>query len=258
MQKYIDTHAHYLSYRFNNDREELLKNLLEGKLEYIVECGTNTNVNKSVVDFCHKHDRVYGTIGYFPCDVSELEHNPMRLQLLAKQLEDEKIIGMGEIGLDNHHPGDKEMQASWFCMQLSLARDMNVPICIHSREAEKETMNILEKFGKTHGVFHCYSYGSETMKKLVSLGFYFGVGGTSTYMSNIELRKAIEDMPIDRIVLETDAPYLSPAPVKRQRNDSGYIEYVIDNISKLKGVSCEKVVEITNQNAFELYPKLGK
>lgn len=256
--KYIDTHAHYLSYKFNYDRDKRISNLLDSDLKYIIECGTNTHFNEDVLRIVHQYDGMYGTIGYFPVDTVELEKHPKLLNKLTEQLKDDKIVGLGEIGLDNHHPGNREVQKKWFKAQLDLARNMNMPVCIHSREAEEETLEILENFGKTHGVFHCYSYGPETMKKLVDLGFYFGVGGTSTYEANIGLRKAIEEMPMDRIVLETDAPYLTPEPVRQQRNDSGFIKIVIDEISKLKGIDFDEVIRITHENAMKLYPKLGK
>lgn len=256
--EYIDTHAHYLSYKFNYDRDKKIRRLLESDLKYIIECGTNTHFNEDVLKLIYKYKNMYGTIGYFPVDAAELERHPELLDKLAEQLKDPKIVGLGEIGLDNHHPGNKEVQKKWFKAQLDLARSMNIPICIHSREAEQETLEILEKFGKTHGVIHCYSYGPETMKKLVDLGFYFGVGGTSTYKANKDLRKAIEEMPMDRIVLETDAPYLSPEPVRQQRNDSGFIKIVVDELSKLKNMDFDEIIKITNKNATKLYPKLGK
>lgn len=254
--KYIDSHAHYLSRRFMNDRDEVLKNLLKNDVEYIIECGTNTNSNKRVLDLCRKWDKIYGVIGYFPTDVWELK-DANTWEILKEQLKDPKILAIGEIGLDYFHDEKgKELQKEMFIRQLELAKDLDLPICIHSRDAEDDTIAILKEFGSYKGVVHCYAYGKETMKELVDLGYYFGVGGTSTYPRNEQLRAAIKRMPLDRIVLETDCPYLAPQVVRGQRNDSSYIKFVIEEIANLKGVSIEDVVNQTNKNVREVYPKI--
>ncbi len=254
--KYIDSHAHYLSGRFNKDRDILLKKLFNSDLEYIIECGTNTNSNKRVLDLCHKWDKIYGVIGYFPTDVWELK-NQNNWEVLKEQLQDPKILAIGEIGLDYYHDEKgKELQKEMFIKQLELAKELDLPVCIHSREAEDDTVTILKDFGAYKGVIHCYAYGKETMQELVDLGYYFGVGGTSTYPRNEQLRAAIKRMPIERIVLETDCPYLTPQAVRGQRNDSSYIKYVIEEIANLKGISGEEVVIQTNKNVRDVYTKI--
>ena len=137
-----------------------------------------------------------------------------------------------------------------------MAKSLNLPVCIHSRDAEEDTLSILKNNGKMSGVIHCYSYGVKTMKELVKLGYYFGVGGTCTYLNNKDLREAIRQMPLDRIVLETDCPYLTPQPVRGQRNDSSYIKYVIEEIAKLKNTNIENVVNQTNNNVKTVYKKI--
>lgn len=254
--KYIDSHAHYLSRRFMSDRDEVLRNLFRNDVEYIIECGTNTNSNSRVIDLCHKWDKVYGVIGYFPTDVWELK-NQNNWELLKEQLKDPKILAIGEIGLDYFHDEKgKEFQKEMFKKQLELAKELNLPVCIHSRDAEDDTLAILREFGSYKGVVHCFAYGKEAMRELVDLGYYFGVGGTSTYPRNEQLRAAIKRMPLDRIVLETDCPYLTPQSVRGKRNDSSYIRFVIDEIANLKGVSVEDVVNQTNKNVREVYPKI--
>lgn len=254
--KYIDSHAHYLSGRFNKDRDILLKKLFNSDLEYIIECGTNTNSNKRVLDLCHKWDKIYGVIGYFPTDVWELK-NQNNWEVLKEQLQDPKILAIGEIGLDYYHDEKgKELQKEMFIKQLELAKELDLPVCIHSREAEDDTVTILKDFGAYKGVIHCYAYGKETMQEFVDLGYYFGVGGTSTYPRNEQLRAAIKRMPIERIVLETDCPYLTPQAVRGQRNDSSYIKYVIEEIANLKGISEEEVVIQTNKNVRDVYTKI--
>lgn len=254
--KYIDSHAHYLSRRFNEDRDILLNKLLNTELELIIECGTNSNANRRVIDLCNKHTNVYGVIGFFPTDVKELESKEV-YNTLKSQLQKSKIVGLGEIGLDYYHDEKgKEKQKKYFIQQLELARELNLPVCIHSREAEKDTVDILKEFGEYKGVIHCYSYGLETMKELVQLGYSFGIGGTVTYSNNFVLREAVKDMPLERILLETDCPYLSPQAVRRERNDSSNIGYVIKEIAKLKNITEEIIINTTNNNVYTLYNKI--
>lgn len=253
--QYIDTHSHYIHRLFNGDRDALIKSLLETDLEYIVECGTDTNSNKRVIDLTNKYDNVYGVIGFFPTSTEQLEDKNV-FDAFVKQLSHDKIIGIGEIGLDYYHKNNPPQQKKWFIEQLKLAKKIGLPVCIHSRDAEKDTIDILKNNGQMNGVIHCYAYGVKTMQELVKFGYYFGIGGTCTYKNNVELRDAIRKMPLERIVLETDCPFLTPDAVRRQRNDSGKIKYVIEEIAKLKGVSVDEVIRITNENVRKLYPKM--
>lgn len=255
--KYIDTHAHYLSRRFGKDRDSVIRGLLASNVDKIVECGTNTRSNRDAIALAEKYKDIYATIGYFPCDTQELEKDPSLLTLLEEQLKHEKVVGIGEIGLDYYHPGDPEVQKRWFVAQLDLAKKLNLPVCIHSRDAEWDTVDILKANGPYTGVIHCYAYGFSTMIELSALGYYFGVGGTCTYSKNEELREAIKKMPLERIVLETDCPYLSPKTRRGERNDSGNIAEVISEIAKLKCISEGEVVSITNENVKSLYPKIS-
>lgn len=258
--KYIDSHAHYLARQFSKDRDLLLKNLFNNDLEIIIECGTNPKGNAAVVDMCEKYDKIFGVIGFFPTNAIDLSI-PQNKQTLIEQLKHPKIVGLGEIGLDYYHDREgAKTQQKYFVEQLQIAKEMNLPVCIHSREAEDDTVAILRNFGKNHGVIHCYAYGPKTMNKLLELGYYFGVGGTSTYLQNVLLRDAIREMPMERIVLETDAPYLAPSkvPLKMRRNDSFNIKYVIENLADLKGISTDEVIKITNENVLRLYPKINK
>lgn len=257
--KYIDSHAHYTSGRFNSDREIVLKSLFNEDLQAIIECGTNTQYIAKVLSLSDKFPNLYTVIGYFPTDTKELENDNSLLDKLAALTNNAKVLGIGEIGLDYHHEHnvvDIQRQKKWFIEQLKLAKKLQLPICIHSREAEKDTVEILKNNGKYHGVIHCYSYGVKTMFELQKLGYYFGVGGTSTYKNNVDVRNAIKQMPLNRILLETDSPYLTPEPYRRQRNDSSKIKYVISELSKLKGVSEEKIITQTNENCMRLYTRL--
>lgn len=230
--KWVDSHAHYNTRQFAKDKDKLLSNLTED-IKMIINCGTNDKTNIETINLCNKYNFIKGTIGYFPCDTLDLENNPKLLEKLKKQCENKSIIGIGEIGLDYHWnsvgykentikgPKAIEIQKKWFIEQIKLANELHLPVVIHSRDAEKDTLEILKTYKPEYGcVIHCYAYGLESAKEYVKLGFYFGVGGTSTYKGNIELRKALEYIPIEQIVLETDCPYLTPEPKRRDRNDS--------------------------------------
>lgn len=264
--KWIDTHAHYNHKKFPvRERTEILSEMHK-TAEKIINVGTNTRTNAVTMKILDMHDFVYGIVGYFPTDTWELEETlcgraKENWKTLKNLLKKEKVVAIGEIGLDYNWDkcgtieGTKarELQKKWFINQIELARELNLPICVHSRDAEKDTLEIFDKYEELNGVIHCYSYGVETAKKCLEKGFYLGVGGTSTYPRNEELREVIKMCPLDKILLETDAPYLSPQPVRRDVNNSSYITHVIDNIAELKGLSREKIIRQTNENAEKLF-----
>ena len=140
--------------------------------------------------------------------------------------------------------------------QIEIAKELNLPICIHSRDAEEDTLKIFDMYDEISGVIHCFSYGKDTAKKAIEKGLYLGIGGTSTYPANTELREVIKETPLERLLLETDAPYLSPQQVRREINTSKNIKYVIENIANLKGITYNEDVEQTNKNAYELFKNL--
>lgn len=262
--KYIDTHCHYESVRFNKNRGEILEKV-RGCCEKIICVGTNAEENKRVMDIC-KEDFVYGMVGYFPTSVYQLDDLLCKESIknfsdLTKQLRSSKCVGLGEIGLDYHWDsvGDskgeeaRKLQQKWFIHQARLAIMYDLPVSIHSRDAEEDTVKILGDLNGLKGVVHCFAYSPETARYCVDKGLYLGIGGTSTYKNNEHIRQVIKETPIECLLLETDAPYLSPEPVRRQMNDSTNIKYVVENIAAIKGMTYEDVVKETNKNAYELY-----
>lgn len=252
MEKWIDTHAHYNHKLFARDRDAALKRQLEN-VQYIFEVGTDTFYNEASVKLAENYDFIYSIIGYFPTSVKELLDNNTKAKFenLAKQ---DIVKAIGEIGLDYHWEKDKpSLQRDLFRYQIEFANSINKPICVHSRDAEKDTLDILNDYSDVKGVIHCYSYGVDTAKKLLNKEFYFGIGGTYTYKGNLVAREVIEYLPIENIVLETDAPYLTPNPRRKLRNESNYIEFVIDYISNVKGIDKEEIIRITNENAIRLF-----
>lgn len=270
MEKYIDTHAHYNHRRFPKIGSDGLNTVLEKqreKVEKIINIGTNTESNTSVLQFVSLYNSFYGMLGFFPTDVWELEPTLCKNAennwlVFQKQLTNDKIVGIGEIGLDynwncvgKNCAGEdaQKIQQKWFRKQLDLAQELKLPVSIHSRDAEDDTLTIFDEYEFISGVIHCFSYGRSAARKALDKGLYLGIGGTSTYPSNKELREVIKIAPLDRILLETDAPYLSPQPVRRELNTSLNIQYVIENITELKNVSYDEVVRVTNENAKRLF-----
>lgn len=264
MNRWIDTHAHYGHKRFG--KQDYLNSERE-YVEYIVQVGTNEQSNIQTLKLIDKYDFLYGAVGFFPTDAWVLDHDysavaSQTFDTLCNQLKHPKVVALGEIGLDynwdclsNGVKGTKarESQRKTFIQQLELAKAFGLPVSIHSRDAEEDTIEIFDRYQKIHGVIHCFSYGVDTAQIAITKGLYLGIGGTSTYPSNQELRDVIAITPIEKIVLETDAPYLSPQPVRREVNTSTNIKYVIENIAQIKHMNFDDVVNITNQNAKTLF-----
>lgn len=250
--KIIDSHAHYNAGQYNKDRDSLLHDL-QKSCEIIVNVGTNTKSIKETLSLVEKYDFIYGILGYFPCDVLEFDEYE---QFLRESLKKPKIVGLGEIGLDYHwNRPEASIQKKYFEKQIEMAKEFGLPICIHSRDAEADTLSILKKHydERLKAVIHCYSYGVESAREYIDMGFYFGIGGTSTYKTNEKVREAIKIIPLPKIVLETDAPYLTPEPFRGKRNSSDKIEYVARLIADIKGLSPQQIIDITNQNAKRLF-----
>ena len=254
---YIDTHSHYFSNRYDKDRDEVFNEMYNNGVIGIIECGLDENSNNKVIKMTEKYRNVFGVIGFDPVKLDGINKGSIERFVNSTKLS--KIVGIGEIGLDHYRTTEDKWleQEKWFKYQLELAKELDLPVCIHSRDAKEDTLRILREFGKYKGVMHCFSYDVETMKELVELGYSFGIGGTSTYKGNDILRDAIKQMPLDRIVFETDAPYLTPEVVRGSRNISTNIKYVIENVSNLFDISVEGLEKISTENALRIYNKIN-
>ena len=249
----FDTHAHYDDEQFDTDRDELLKSMNEAGVGTIVNVSASVESWDDTLKLTKEYPFVYGAAGVHPDYVGDLnEENFAYLEEVAKE---EKMVAIGEIGLDYYW--DKEghdIQKKWFVRQLELAEKLNKPVIIHSREAAADTFEIMKEYkDRVSGVIHCYSYSPEQAKEYVKMGFYIGIGGVVTFKNAKKLKEVVENIPLDRIVLETDCPYLSPEPNRGKRNSSKNLVYVADMIAKLKGVLYEDVIKVTEENARTLY-----
>lgn len=255
MLTYIDSHAHYDDEQFDSDRDELLLRLNKGGVRNIVNIGCSMERSQYSVDLARKHPFVYAAVGIHPEDASGAPSD--YLERIRRMAEYEKVVAIGEIGLDYHFEGyDRDMQLRFFEEQLDLAKEMELPVVIHSRDATEDTMNILRKRGKVSGVMHCFSGSSETAKQVLALGLNISFTGVLTFKNARKAVEALGVVPLGRLMLETDCPYMAPEPNRGKRCDSGMIVNVIDKIAELKGVSPELVAKKTMENTLKLFSRM--
>lgn len=250
----IDTHAHYGDEQFDNDRKELLASMEENGIEKIVEVGADMDTSRDVIRLLNDYPNLYGAVGVHPSSTEKMtEEDIFELKRLCRK---ERIVAIGEIGLDYYYEEpDKETQKKWFVRQLELAKEVKLPVIIHSRDAAADTLAIMKEQNAREigGVIHCFSYSVEMAKEYLDMGFYLGIGGIVTFKNAKKLLEVIEHAPIHSLVLETDCPYLSPEPNRGQRNSSLNLPYVVKKIAQIKGMTEEEVIAITRENAIRLY-----
>lgn len=257
MTELFDTHAHYDDEAFDEDREELLRGLPGEGIARVVNVGSSLASCKRTAQLAERYGYLYAALGVHPSETAELSEES--LDWIRRQCRMEKCVAVGEIGLDYYwDEPDRETQKKWFARQLDLARELGKPVIIHSRDAVRDTVDILtaEKAEEIGGVIHCYSYTRETARAFLDMGFFFGIGGVITFQNAKKLREAVAYIPLERIVLETDCPYLAPVPHRGKRNCSLYLPYVVSAMAQIKGVEEETVRRATWENALTLY-RLG-
>lgn len=250
----FDTHSHYSDEAFAGDREALLQGMGEKGIGWLVEVGADMASSKAALVLAQQYDFIYAALGVHPSEVEGLTEADM--DWIRENSHHKKVVAIGEFGLDYHWPDPSpDYQRKWFYRQIELAKEVKLPIIIHSRDAAAETMAILRdtKAYECGGVIHCYSYSPELAKEYVEMGFYIGVGGVVTFKNAKKLKRTVEEIPIERIVLETDCPYMAPEPHRGTRNDSSQLIYVAEKIAELKGMTAKEVIQITTNNARKLY-----
>lgn len=250
----FDSHAHYDDHAFDEDREEVLASLREHGVGTVVNVGASLDGVRRTMELAEKYSFIYGAAGVHPDEVGEL--NEENFAWLREQCLREKTVAVGEIGLDYYW--DKEnhaLQKEWFIRQLRLAKELKMPVIIHSREAAADTMEILkqEYDPEIPVVVHCYSYSPELAREYLKMGYYLGIGGVVTFKNAKKLKETVKEAPLKQLLLETDCPYLAPAPNRGKRNDSRNLSYVAEAVGELKGVSAEEVIRITEENARRFY-----
>lgn len=255
---YFETHAHYDDEKFNGDREEIIKKIFEAGVTKCVNIGCDIQTSKNSIELAKKYDFIYATCGIHP---SEIPISEEELELAIDELEaiitnSKKVVAIGEIGLDYHWNIDnKEMQKKAFVKQIELANKLGLPISIHTRDAIDDTIAIIKNEVKIKkgGILHCCPFNRELVRHGLDAGLYIAFGGTCTFKNSKNAEEIIKMVPIDRILIETDSPYLAPEPVRGSRNDSSNLRYIIRKIAEFKDEEPEIIAKITYENAMKVF-----
>lgn len=250
----FDTHAHYDDPVYDKDRETLFQTMRSEGVSIITDIGADIESTKRAVELSESYDFIYAAAGVHPSEVYSLEETDM--DFLREAARSPKVVAIGEIGLDYHYEDTvREVQKKWFVRQLEIAKETKLPVVIHSRDAAQDTLDIMkaEHAEEIGGVIHCFSYGWDMAKIYLDMGFYLGIGGVLTFKNAKKLKEVVQKAPLDRLVLETDAPYLAPEPYRGKRNASHYLKYVINEIAVLRNLIPEEVILITEDNGKQMY-----
>lgn len=245
----IDSHAHYDDSSFDADREEVLRELFSGEICKIVNIGCSVKSSYSSVKLAEEYAGIYAAVGLHPDAADEID----RIEEIRRLCGNKKVVAVGEIGLDYHYEEhSRDIQKKAFEEQLKLAAELDMPVVIHSRDAWEDTMEFLRKY-RPKGVMHCFSGSAETAREIVGMGMYVGFTGVVTFKNAKKALKALEAVPLDRLLVETDCPYMAPEPNRGKRNYSGYLPYTVEAMAAVKGVSPDEMAEITAENAERLF-----
>lgn len=253
----FDSHAHYDDARFDEDRDVLLCGMKDKGVSFIVNVSATKKGMADTLQLIEKYPFIYGSVGIHPEEVALLTDADLEYMKVAAK--HDKIVAIGEIGLDYYYPEPPhDIQKEWFVKQLELACECEMPVIIHSRDAASDTLDILKQYTPSlpkgnPGVVHCYSYSAEIASVYVSMGYYIGIGGVLTFSNGKKLKQVAKEIPLERIVLETDCPYLAPVPHRGKRNDSGFLTHVADMLAEIKGITSKEVIDVTRNNALKMY-----
>ena len=245
----IDSHAHYDDSSFDADREDVLRELFSGEICKIVNIGCSVKSSYSSVKLAEEYAGIYAAVGLHPDAADEID----RIEEIRRLCGNKKVVAVGEIGLDYHYEEHgRDIQKKAFEEQLKLAAELDMPVVIHSRDAWEDTMELLRKY-RPKGVMHCFSGSAEIAREIVGMGMYVGFTGVITFKNAKKALKALEAVPLERLLVETDCPYMAPEPNRGKRNYSGYLPYTVAAMAAVKGVSPDEMAEITAENAERLF-----
>ena len=252
---FFDTHCHLNDDAYRDDLEAVIGRARQEGVDYILVPGYDLPSSVQAVELARRYDGVFAAVGVHPHDA--ITYNPAVERELQRLLADEKVVAVGEIGLDyyyNHSP--RERQQEVFRRQLALAEAADLPVIIHNREAHQDLFQLLQAAGKKYrGVLHAYSGSKEVLPGFLALGFYISVGGPVTFRNARKLPEVVKTVPIDRLLLETDAPYLTPHPYRGRRNEPAYLIHTAGRVTEIRGMSREELAAVTTENALRLFPR---
>ena len=252
MMNIFDTHAHYDDRAFDEDRAELLSSLPSKGVCNIINCGCSLSSCQSSLALSREYPFMYFACGIHPEDCESFGDISFLKESLIPFIEDKKCVAVGEIGLDYHYDIDKPTQKIFFEEQIKIALEYDFPVIVHEREAHADTLEILKKY-KPKGVMHCFSGSAETAKEVINLGMYIGLGGVVTFKNARKSLEVASSIPLDRLLLETDCPYMAPVPFRGKRCDSSMIAYVAEKIAEEIGSTADEVLNVTKENAYKLF-----
>jgi len=258
--KYFDSHAHYYDERFSEELDEgvdkLIGALLDSSVSYIINVGTSPETSRLAIEQARKYDNMYTAIGLHPSDIRLVSSVDVALSDIRALITDagNKCVALGEIGLDYHYPDtDKQKQIEVFHRQMQMAKELSLPVVIHDRDAHGDVMEVIRAYPTVTGIMHSFSGSAEMAEELVSLGYTVSFSGTLTFTNARKPKEAAAAVPIDRILIETDAPYLAPHPKRGTLNHSGNLEYTCRTLAEIKGISDEECARITEENARRIF-----
>lgn len=253
----FDTHTHLNVPQFEDDLPEVLKRAEEAGVKEMAVVGFDTPTIEKSLSLSHEHEMIYSIIGWHPTEAGN--YTAAIERKLQEDLVDSRVVALGEIGLDYHWMADpKDVQEKVFRRQLAISRELHLPFSVHMRDALEDTYRILkdEKVHLTGGIMHSFSGDAEWMKRFLDLGLHISISGVVTFKKALEVQEAAKQVPLDWLLVETDAPYLAPVPYRGKRNEPAYTRYVVEKIAELRGETVDKIAEITRQNAHDLF-KIG-
>ena len=247
----FDTHAHYDDEKFDDDRAQVLSSLKDGGVCGVVDCGCDLSSSLKAIELSEKYDFIYAAVGIHPHETAEAGANDF--DEIKKLFSKEKVVAVGEIGLDYHYDfSPREVQLTFFERQIILSKELDLPIIVHDREAHEDTMNLLKKY-KPKGVVHCFSGSAEMAKEVLKLGMYIGLGGAVTFKNARKPLEVAAIIPDDRLLLETDCPYMAPVPFRGSRCDSTMIAYTAQKLAEERGCEVQSLIDKCRVNAKELF-----
>jgi len=251
MNKIIDTHTHIYDKQFENDFDDVMKRI-EDELEGIVSIGFDLESSLKSIELANRYSFVNAVIGVHPVDIKKY-NDKVEKELERLALTEKKVVAIGEIGLDYHWMEDpKDVQIAGFRKQMELAERVKKPVVIHTREALQDTLDVLKDYKNVGGILHCYPGSLEAAKPFLDR-YYLGIGGTLTFKNNKKTKELVKELPLEKIVLETDCPYLTPVPFRGKRNEPVYTKYVAEEVARIKEISVEEVIRVTTENAKKIY-----
>ncbi len=249
---FFDTHTHLDDEKFDTDRDELIASLKDEGLSLAVNIGANIKTSEASIALAEKYDFIYAAVGVHPNDTKDMKDSDLaQIEEWAKH---PRVVAIGEIGLDYHYDEpDPEIQKVWFEKQLLLAKKLNMPYVVHDRDAHADVLEIIKKVGYFNGVMHCFSGSSEMARQVTDLGMYVSIAGQVTFKNAPKVQAVAQTVPLSKLLIETDSPYLTPEPFRGKRNNSAYVKYTAQKIAELRGMTIDEIAKITMENGKRFY-----